>query len=267
MPTKDHIVPFRLTFDGLFKVGKARAVAEANYLYTGYELALRLAEIEHDGLPTKDDAIIDVKYRYGFLTAWEAAKARAKLAGIQKNSIEWLDLKFEHFQIGAYDYEVAKAELTTTEGDERARVLLDVEHKHKKISDYDYETAKANLDLPEGKERDLALLEIAYRHGKIKENAYQKEKATLNDEPWIDIVDHGFDINQGLNGVHFEFDWNGLWIDFLRLNGYSGETEQDLVEKWFADVCREAVGRDQAVLDPSQPISLSLYRDRHRPGL
>jgi len=119
-----------------------------------------------------------------------------------------------------------------------ARELLDIEYRHGRITEYDAALRRVELDHPPGVERDLARLNVDYQHGKLDKFVYEKQRATLKNEPWIAIINSGFDPQQGIDGVFFEFDWNETWIEFLRSNGYSGRSDEQVIDEWFADVCR-----------------------------
>ena len=103
-----------------------------------------------------------------------------------------------------------------------------------------HEAAKRRVELahPPGPERELALLEADHDHGIIDQNTYGKRRAELKDEPWIAIVNSGFNPDQGLDGVFFEFDWNAKWIEYLRTHGYVGHSAEQVLDDWFSDVCR-----------------------------
>ena len=36
----------------------------------------------------------------------------------------------------------------------------------------------------------------------------------------------------------FELDWNEYFVQSLKLNGYRGTTDEEVVDKWFQDLCR-----------------------------
>jgi hypothetical protein len=52
----------------------------------------------------------------------------------------------------------------------------------------------------------------------------------------------GFEINPDnpTEGA-FAFDWNDEFIRDLRRLGYEGKKEEDLVDQWFADICKNVV--------------------------
>lgn len=116
--------------------------------------------------------------------------------------------------------------------------LLELARRYGGISEHQAVARRIELTMPEGAERDLAVLENDHAHGRIDDVVYQKKKAGLKHEPWIRIVDSGFDPSQGIDGVFFEFDWNQQWIELLRTHGYAGHTDEQVIDEWFSDVCR-----------------------------
>lgn len=67
-------------------------------------------------------------------------------------------------------------------------------------------------------------------------------------EPWVNVVKAHVDTSNPKSG-YFELEWNGAFVLFLRNNGYIGVTPEEIVDKWFTDLCRN-VGQDgQAATD------------------
>jgi len=56
-------------------------------------------------------------------------------------------------------------------------------------------------------------------------------------EPWVNVARTTFDENDPRQG-YMELEWNTAFINFLRENGYTGKTDEDLVDKWFTDLCK-----------------------------
>lgn len=67
-----------------------------------------------------------------------------------------------------------------------------------------------------------------------------KDHATRNKEPWIDILSVDID-EENPNFGSFELDWNDFFIINLRKKGYPGKLDEDVVDNWFRDVCRNVV--------------------------
>lgn len=70
-----------------------------------------------------------------------------------------------------------------------------------------------------------------------------KDKATQAGEPYISVVSMEIDPNN-VNAGAFELDWNSMFITQLVKAGYmkkKEDTDQDIVDRWFSDVCRNVV--------------------------
>lgn len=131
--------------------------------------------------------------------------------------------------------------------------LLELDLRYGHLTPYDAARQRVEMTQPPGVERDLTLLDLEHEFHKLSDSAYQKQRAALKNEPWISIVNSGFDPEQGIDGVFFEFDWNQQWIEFLRVNGYVGHSDEQVVDDWFADVCRSHGN----INDPVVPFSIA----------
>jgi hypothetical protein len=65
-----------------------------------------------------------------------------------------------------------------------------------------------------------------------------KELATKKEEPWFTIVDVEIDNDNPRNGA-FELDWNEYFVQMLRSHGLTGDTDEDVVDNWFQDLCKQ----------------------------
>ena len=72
-----------------------------------------------------------------------------------------------------------------------------------------------------------------------------KELATENKEPWVAVLNTHVNKENIRNGF-FELDWNEYFVLQLREAGYSGDTDEEVVDKWFQDLCRN-VGAESGV--------------------
>jgi hypothetical protein len=114
--------------------------------------------------------------------------------------------------------------------------LLDLRLKHKQIPEDSYYRRLAEL-IDDPKQKELALLELDYKEGKVKEMEYQKKAATLRGEPWVVVLSMDFDHKNSLEGS-FELDWNDLFVEQLKAEGYKGISPDKIVNQWFMEVCR-----------------------------
>jgi len=72
----------------------------------------------------------------------------------------------------------------------------------------------------------------------------EKEKDTKNKEPYVNVLETHFDPKDPNNG-YFELDWNSYFIDELRKSGYTGESEEEIIDKWFKNVCQNVLAEEQ----------------------
>ena len=71
--------------------------------------------------------------------------------------------------------------------------------------------------------------------------AKEKEEATAKGEPWVAVLDTQLNPNNIKNGF-FELDWNNQFIEELLDAGYSGETNEEIVDGWFKTIAVQILG-------------------------
>jgi 16S rRNA U1498 N3-methylase RsmE len=72
-----------------------------------------------------------------------------------------------------------------------------------------------------------------------------KEIANEKKEPWVAVLDTHVNKENVRNGF-FELDWNEYFVLQLRSAGYTGESDEAIVDKWFQELCR-GVGAEEGV--------------------
>jgi hypothetical protein len=72
-----------------------------------------------------------------------------------------------------------------------------------------------------------------------------KEIATAKKEPWVSVIETHVNPENPRNGF-FELDWNEYFVLMLTNNGYKGTTEEEIIDQWFSDLCRE-VGSEEGI--------------------
>jgi hypothetical protein len=72
-----------------------------------------------------------------------------------------------------------------------------------------------------------------------------KELATEREEPWIEILKTHVNKENVRNGF-FELDWNEYFVLQLKSAGYVGSTDEEIVDKWFQELCRN-VGSESGI--------------------
>jgi GrpB-like predicted nucleotidyltransferase (UPF0157 family) len=83
-----------------------------------------------------------------------------------------------------------------------------------------------------------------------------KEIADEQGEPYISIVSIELDPENVGNGA-FELDWNDKFITNLVRAGYQhkpNEPEDVIVDRWFADVCKNVLAENYEQWEANQPV-------------
>ena len=70
--------------------------------------------------------------------------------------------------------------------------------------------------------------------------AKEKEEATKNKKPWVGVLDTKVNPDDIKNGF-FELDWNNEFIEQLLDAGYSGESNEQIVDAWFKTIARQVL--------------------------
>jgi hypothetical protein len=92
--------------------------------------------------------------------------------------------------------------------------------------------------------------EIAKAKHELSGVQLDKKLADIENKPYVTVLNTNFDPDNPKKG-YFELDWNQSFIDMLTKNGYTGITDDDIVNKWFDDLCKGIVleTMDQDVFD------------------
>lgn len=75
-----------------------------------------------------------------------------------------------------------------------------------------------------------------------------KELANEKKEPYIAVLETRVNDQNPRNGF-FELDWNEHFITFLKSEGYFGETEEEIVDTWWREVCRNVAAEEGISMD------------------
>lgn len=113
-----------------------------------------------------------------------------------------------------------------------------------KIKSIDIDKWKQYATTKEIAEYDL---ELQFKSNEISENEYYRELATLDKRPYVNITNIEMD-SKGIGTHSIEFDWNEYFITNLKENGFTGNTEEELVDKWFITVSTAIASESEAVI-------------------
>lgn len=86
----------------------------------------------------------------------------------------------------------------------------------------------------------------------VRKKISDKDKATARGESYIRVIETHIDPNNPSNG-YFELDWNSFFIDELKKAGYTGNTEEEIIDKWFRNLCQSIISES----NPNQEVRLT----------
>jgi hypothetical protein len=65
----------------------------------------------------------------------------------------------------------------------------------------------------------------------------EKDQATARGESYVRVISVNIDKETPSDG-YFELEWNQIFVRQLLEAGYAGNTEEEIVDQWFTDLCR-----------------------------
>jgi hypothetical protein len=84
----------------------------------------------------------------------------------------------------------------------------------------------------------------------------KKRQPKVHEEPNVEIKKIVFDYNNPAIGS-FELDWNHEFISMLKNNGYHGSTEEEIVNRWFTELCKTVASEEIKNLPDIPSMSLA----------
>ncbi len=66
-----------------------------------------------------------------------------------------------------------------------------------------------------------------------------------SEEPWVKVLNMNVSPDNPRNGF-FELDWNDEFVNNLKQHGYLGQSDEEIVDRWFQTLCR-TIGNEQGV--------------------
>lgn len=95
----------------------------------------------------------------------------------------------------------------------------------------------AYIECDTDEDKTIADLEVELKEGVIDEQQYAKKSASIKKEPWVEVKK--LEVNpEDAKAGYMELDWNDEFVAMLQNNGYTGESDESVVNKWFNDLCR-----------------------------
>ena len=80
---------------------------------------------------------------------------------------------------------------------------------------------------------------------KKTKNTKAKTKGKKSEDPMVKVIKLHVQPENPRNGF-FELDWNDEFVNMLRQSGYQGESQEEVVDRWFQTLCR-TIGNEQGI--------------------
>ena len=72
-----------------------------------------------------------------------------------------------------------------------------------------------------------------------------KKKVSKKEEPWVKVLNMNVNPDNPRNGF-FELDWNDAFVENLKSHGYQGQSQEEIVDRWFQTLCN-TIGNEQGI--------------------
>lgn len=193
--------------------GETRKRAKIEYEYDGYDREIRLVDL-HPESPDIKKKRLNIEYEYENIDEYEYQQSMIDIEipdDVDKNKLAKLALDYDQGKIPKDSYNLKCAE---------------IEHGTDSV---EYKIANLTLKLNEG---DLTELE------------YEKKVANVMEEPWIRVSSSSYDPEDGIDGFSFELDYNKFFVQYLKEHGYTGISDDEVVEEWFNDVSKSELATE-----------------------
>lgn len=127
----------------------------------------------------------------------------------------------------------------------KSRAIAEAEYYY---SGDELEDKLLEINTPDPDELAVARLANQLKKEKITQTQHDKEVAKIRKEPWVNVVKMGINPSNVSAGF-IELDWNDEFVIMLQENGYTGASDEEIVNKWFNNVCRTVLIQEQADQD------------------
>ena len=80
---------------------------------------------------------------------------------------------------------------------------------------------------------------------KTTKTTIKKKTSKKPAEPMVKVLNMNVNPDNPRNGF-FELDWNDEFVENLKQHGYLGQSDEEIVDRWFQTLCR-TIGNEQGV--------------------
>jgi|TARA_B110000285_G_C14961170_1_gene531761 hypothetical protein len=104
-----------------------------------------------------------------------------------------------------------------------------------------WDKIKKTVNKLQGKQKEVADSYDTTEQKRRAILAQEKQEATDKGKAWVGVLDTQLNPDNIKNGF-FELDWNNQFIEELLDAGYSGESNEEIVDGWFKTIAVQILG-------------------------
>ena len=97
--------------------------------------------------------------------------------------------------------------------------------------------AVAMIECDTDEDKAKAEIKVELQEGVITQSEAEKREASVDKKPWVDVKKMDVNVDDPKQG-YMELDWNDEFVAMLQDKGYTGDSDEAVVNKWFNDICR-----------------------------
>ena len=106
----------------------------------------------------------------------------------------------------------------------------------------------ARIDIDNDIDAQVSDMDIDVEAGTITKAQRDKAVAEIKDEPRVEVKH--MEVNpEDVKAGYMELDWNDQFVAMLHAQGYTGDSDESVVNKWFNDICRTVLMQENADMD------------------
>ena len=137
-----------------------------------------------------------------------------------------------------------------------------IDFKYGHINEEKYESILID-NMPESDQKKIATYDTLYKFGHISELEYRKQISTVHNQPFFDF---NIDFNEG--NLQVEAEYNSLFVEYLRKNGYAGTTDDEIIDFYISDLGRKlSLNEDEELLETNADLDDNIIKVHRADGI
>lgn len=142
---------------------------------------------------------------------------------------------------------------------EYKELLVELDFKYNKIDEYTKFKKLIEIEYTDNeKDKELKLVELDKKYNKIDVLEYEKRINDINHNPWAKIH-FNYNETDDPGNIQTEIIYNDYFIKKLEEQGYSGTSNEDIVQSWLKQVFAANIDASDLNMNDVEPIKQKEY--------